>query len=210
MARCPPCLHLQLLFRLLWGWRTKVILWCCDAEYPIYWSTTKWEEHKRERQKKQKSMGFNLRIKKTKRKRKKWGSHRNEKRKRLRRRASSTTEPGGVRGEEGHFLQKGVSFFFLLIGKKSKRKASSCLLDAVSNPISVWSGSAACLPGTSSQWRRAWAATPLTSNLPPPGQAWKRGGTTMHLKCSNSHKKSAYVVRIGLASKRKKGKKALW
>lgn len=121
MARCPPCLHLQLLFRLLWGWRTKVILWCCDAEYPIYWSTTKWEEHKGERQKKQKSMGFNLRIKKTKRKRKKWGSHRNEKRKRLRRRASSTTEPGGVRGEEGHFLQKGVSFFFTYREKEQKK-----------------------------------------------------------------------------------------
>lgn len=52
---------------------------------------------------------------------------------------------------------KGGSFTYERGGKgkkKSKRKAPSCLLDAVSNPISVWPGSAARLPGTGSQWRR--------------------------------------------------------
>lgn len=126
--------------------------------------------NKRGRQKKQKSTGFNLRIKKR-------GSQyenvkRGVKNRELRRRASSSTEPGGVRGErrEGPFIQKRLSFTYRR-KKKSKRKASSRLLDAVSNPISVWFASAARLPGTGSQWRRSWAATPLTSNLHPPGQA---------------------------------------
>lgn len=45
------------------------------------------------------------------------------------------------------FTQKRLSFTYRK--KKSKRKASSRLLDAVSNPISVWFGSADRLPGTS-------------------------------------------------------------
>ncbi|CAJ1077390.1 Hypothetical predicted protein [Xyrichtys novacula] len=81
---------------------------------------------------------------------------------------------GERRAEEGPFIQKG-SLLLIEKKKKSKRKASSRLLDAVSNPISVCSGSVARLPGTGSQRRRAWAATPLTSNLRPPGRAWEPG-----------------------------------
>lgn len=78
----------------------------------------------------------------------------------------------GERG--GAFHTKKGSFTYRRRKKKSERKASSRLLDAVSNPISVWSASAARLPGTGSQWRRASTATPLTSNLHRPGQAWEQ------------------------------------
>lgn len=82
-----------------------------------------------------------------------------------------TREVQEIQGaEEGPFIQKG-SLLLIKEEKKSKRKAPSRLLDAVSNPISVWPGSAARLPGTGPQWRRAWADTPLTSNLHPPGRA---------------------------------------
>ena len=60
---------------------------------------------------------------------------------------------GSWRAEEGDFIQKGSLFPIKERKKKSKRKAPSRLLDAVSNPISVWPGSAARLPGTGSQWR---------------------------------------------------------
>lgn len=59
---------------------------------------------------------------------------------------------GSWRAEEGDLIQKG-SLLLKEREKKSKRKAPSRLLDAVSNPISVWPGSAARLPGTGSQWR---------------------------------------------------------
>lgn len=62
-------------------------------------------DNKRGRQKKQKSTGFNVRIKK-----KRGSQHSNVKRgvknRGARRRASSTTEPGGVRGERRGFSYK--------------------------------------------------------------------------------------------------------
>lgn len=129
-------------------------------------------DDERRRQKKQKSTAFNLRNK--------YGGsqYRNVKRG-VKEKRKAQQKPGGLGGEgqqrRGLGSQKG-SLLLMKEKKKSKRKAPSRLLDAVSNPISVWSGSAARLPGTGSQWRRAGAATPLTSNLHPPGQAWEQGG----------------------------------
>lgn len=128
-------------------------------------------DDKRRRQKKQKSNGFNLRRGKN------GGSqYRNVKRGVKERNRKAQQNQGELeekesRGGAFHTKKKRISFTYERKKKKSKRKAPSRLLDAVSNPISVWSGSAARLPGTGSQWRRAWAATPLTSNLHPPGQA---------------------------------------
>lgn len=127
-------------------------------------------DDKRRRQKKQKSNGFNLRREKN------GGSqYRNVKRGVKERNRKAQQNQGELEEKEsrgGAFnTKKGSLLLMKEKKKKSKRKAPSRLLDAVSNPISVWSGSAARLPGTGSQWRRAWAATPLTSNLHPPGQA---------------------------------------
>lgn len=124
-------------------------------------------DDERRRQKKQKPTASNRRNK--------YGGsqYRNVKRG-VKENRTAQQKPGGLGGEgeqrRGLWFPKRLSFTYER-KKKSKRKAPSRLLDAVSNPISVWSGSAARLPGTGSQWRRAGAATPLTSNLHPPGQA---------------------------------------
>lgn len=97
--------------------------------------------------------------------------------------------------------------------KKSKRKAPSCLLDAVSNPISVWPGSAARLPGTGSQWRRgqrrhtshfksASSETALRAKGPHAGaQQCPAKGLNSSRGGAKKGKNYLSVSRIGLTSK---------
>lgn len=135
-----------------------------------------------------------------------------KKKKHIRTRGSRMESRGGA-----FSYNKGGSFTYERGGKgkkKSKRKAPSCLLDAVSNPISVWPGSAARLPGTGSQWRRgqrrhtshfksASSGTVLRARGPHAGgqQCPAKGLNSSEEGGGKKRKNYLSVSRIGLTSK---------
>lgn len=96
---------------------------------------------------------------------------------------------GGVQGEKGSFIQN-VSLL-LIVKKRAKEKLllaswTQCQTQSVSSPAVLLVSQAPAHNGGEPR-----PATPLTSNLHPPGQAWEpQGPTTMHLRCSTSHEKS--------------------